>query len=290
MSSTFLTYTFIGLGLGSIYGIFGLSFGGIYSSTGIVNFAQGDFAMLGGMISSVAVHRWGMPYGLGLLLSIVGAGVLAIVIQFAIVEPLLRRNAGLISIIIGTVALGLILEGAIGATVGYATQPTAGYISPNAYHLGNVVLAKIYLVIIIATILLTVGYWLFTRKTIWGKALLATGEDSVGAQAVGIPSRRVRTWAFILSAAIAAIAGFLVAPLVSVSVTEGYSLLMYGFIAAVIGGIDRPYAALPGGIVLGLLTSYVAGWKGEYVDFAQVGGLLLILAIRPKGLFGVESP
>jgi branched-chain amino acid transport system permease protein len=287
--STFLTYTFIGLGLGSIYGIFGLSFGGIYTSTGIVNFAQGDFAMLGGMISSVAVHRWGWPYPLGLLLSMAAAGLLAIVIQFAIVEPLLRRNAGLIAIIIGTVAIGLMLEGAIGATVGYATQPTANYISSNAYHLGNVVLAKIYLVIIIATVLLSVGYWLFTRKTIWGKALLATGQDHTGAQAIGIPSRWVRTWAFVLSASIAAIAGFLVAPLVSVSVTEGYSLLIYGFIAAVVGGIDRPYAALPGGIIVGLLTSYVAGWKGDYVDFAQVGGLILILAVRPKGLFGVNS-
>jgi branched-chain amino acid transport system permease protein len=287
--SSFLTYTFIGLGLGSIYGIFGLSFGGIYTSTGIVNFAQGDFAMLGGMISSVAVHRWGWPYPLGCLLSMVAAGLLAIVIQFAIVEPLLRRNAGLIAIIIGTVAIGLMLEGAIGATVGYATQPTANYISSNAYHLGNVVLAKIYLVIIVATVVLSVGYWLFTRKTIWGKALLATGQDHTGAQAIGIPSRRVRTWAFVLSASIAAIAGFLVAPLVSVSVTEGYSLLIYGFIAAVVGGIDRPYAALPGGIIVGLLTSYVAGWKGDYVDFAQVGGLILILAVRPKGLFGVNS-
>ena len=288
--STFLTYTFIGLGLGSIYGIFGLSFGGIYTSTGIVNFAQGDFAMLGGMISSVAVYHWGLPYLVGCLLSMVGAGLLAVVIQFGIVEPLLRRNAGLIAIIIGTVAIGLMLEGAIGATVGYATQPTANYISPNAYHLGNVVLAKIYLVIIIATVCITAGYWLFTHKTIWGKALLATGQDSIGAQAVGIPSRRVRTWAFVLSAAIAAIAGFLVAPLVSVSVTEGYSLLIYGFIAAVIGGIDRPYAALPGGIILGLLTSYVAGWNGDFVDFAQVGGLILILAVRPKGLFGVVGP
>lgn len=285
--STFLTYTFIGLGLGSIYGIFGLSFGGIYSSTGIVNFAQGDFAMLGGMVSSVAVHRWGLPYPVGCLLSMVAAALLAVVIQFAIVEPLLRRNAGIISIIIGTVAIGLMLEGAIGGTVGYATQPTADYISSNAYHLGNVVLAKIYLAIIVATVIITAGYWLFTHKTIWGKALLATGQDSIGAQAVGIPSRRVRTWAFILSAAIAAVAGFLVAPLVSVSVTEGYSLLIYGFIAAVIGGIEKPYAALVGGIILGLLTSYVAGWNGTYVDFAQVGGLVLILALRPRGLFGV---
>jgi branched-chain amino acid transport system permease protein len=287
---TFLTYTFIGLGLGSVYGIFGLSFGGIYTSTGIVNFAQGDFAMLGGMISSVAVYHWGLPYVLGCLISMAGAGVLAVIIQFGIVEPLLRRNAGIIAIIIGTVAIGLMLEGAIGATVGYATQPTANYISPNAYHLGNIVLAKIYLVIIIATVVVTAAYWLFTHKTIWGKALLATGNDSIGAQAVGIPARRVRTWAFVLSAAIAAIAGFLVAPLVSVSVTEGYSLLMYGFIAAVIGGVDRPYAALPGGIILGLLTSYMAGWNGDFVAFAQVGGLILILAIRPKGLFGVVSP
>lgn len=287
--STFLTYTFIGLGLGSIYGIFGLSFGGIYSSTGIVNFAQGDFAMLGGMVSSLAVHRWGLPYAAGCLLSMVAAGLLAVGIQFGIVEPLLRRNAGIISIIIGTVAIGLMLEGAIGATVGYATQPTADYISSNAYHLGNIILAKIYLAIIVATVIITVGYWLFTHKTIWGKALLATGQDSVGAQAIGIPSRRVRTWAFVLSASIAAIAGFLVAPLVSVSVTEGYSLLIYGFIAAVIGGIDRPYAALVGGIILGLLTSFVAGWNGAYVDFAQVGGLVLILAVRPRGLFGVAA-
>lgn len=287
--SAFLTYTYIGLGLGAVYGIFGLSFGAIYSSTGIVNFAQGDFAMLGGMISSVAVHRWGFSTLVGCVVSMVGAAIFAVVIQVIIVEPLLRRKAGTIAIIIGTVAIGLMLEGSIGATVGYATQPTADYISADAFHLGDVILAKIYLVIIVATVILTVGYWVFTHRTIWGKALLATGQDSIGAQAVGIPSKRVRTWSFVLSAAIAAVAGFLVSPLVSVSVTEGYSLLIYGFIAAVIGGIDRPYAALPGGIVLGLLTSYIAGWNGKFVDFAQLGGLLVVLAIRPRGLFGMAA-
>ena len=287
--STFLTYAFIGLGLGSVYGAFGLSFGGIYSATGIVNFAQGDFAMLGGLVSSVAAYRWHLPLVPAVLLSVVAAGLFAVVIQFAMVEPLLRRKVGVIGIIIGTLAMGLMLEGLLGATVGYATQPTLNYVASTAYHPGGVIIAKEYLVILAATIAMTMLYWLFTHKSIWGRALLAMGQDPLGASAVGIPAVRVRTLAFLISSTIASVAGFLVSPLLSVSVTEGYTLLIYGFIAAVIGGIERPYAALLGGVVLGELTSFAAGWNGSVVDFAQLAGLLVILGIRPQGLIGART-
>lgn len=284
--SDYLNIVIIGLGLGCVYGIVGLSFTAIYNASNIINFAQGDFAMIGGVTASIAVHRWGLQLGPAIVCLIAAAIVAALLLQYVIVEPLIKREATLIPVIIGTMAVALMMEGLLGVVVGYGTLRTATYVRPTAWRIGQIVIAKEYAIIVLTTVLITVLYWLFLEKTRWGIALRATGENALGAVSVGIPARRVRTLAFMISASIAALAGFLLGPLITVSVFMGFTLLINGFIASVIGGIARPYAALVGGVILGLTTSFVGSYKGYYVQIANMAVLMAVLLARPHGLFG----
>jgi branched-chain amino acid transport system permease protein len=283
--STFINQLIIGLGLGCVYGLIGLSFNGIYDATKIVNFAQGEFAMVGAVMASVAMYDWHLRLVLVVPVFVVTAILCALALQFLIVEPLLKRSAGLIAVIIGTMAVALMIQGTFGWWVGFGPLRTATYVDPISLKWGEIVVAKEYAIIIAITAVLTALYWLFLERTRWGGALRATGQNAVGAVGVGIPAVRIRSLAFAISANVAAVAGFLIGPLVGVNVFLGFDLLIYGFVASVIGGIGRPYAALVGGIVLGMSTSYMGTYESYLVTPTNMALLVLVLLVRPNGLF-----
>jgi branched-chain amino acid transport system permease protein len=275
----------VGLGLGCIYGLVGLSFNGIYDASKIVNFAQGEFAMIGAVVGSVAMYDWSLPLYLVLPVTIGVAVLFSWILQYLIVEPLLKRSAGMIAVIIGTMAVALMIQGFFGWWIGFAPRRIAAYVDPFSWKLGEIVVAKEYAVIIVSTLLLTLLYWLFLEKTRWGLATRATGQNQLGAVGVGVPAVRVRNLAFAISATVAAIAGFLVGPLVGAGLFMGFDLLIYGFVACVIGGLGRPYAALVGGVILGLTTSFMGVFASYLVTPTNMAVLALVLLIRPGGLF-----
>jgi branched-chain amino acid transport system permease protein len=279
----------IGLGLGCVYGMIGLSFSGIYDASKIVNFAQGEFAMIGAVMASVAMYDWGLPLYLALPVAIGSAIAAALFLQYLIVEPLLQRSAGLISVIIGTMAVALMFQGFFGWVTGFAPQRTATYVDPISWKWGSIVVAKEYAIIVGATVVMTLLYWLFLERTRWGTALRATGQNALGAVGVGIPARRVRNLAFAISASVAAVAGFLIGPLVGVSVFMGFNLLIYGFVASVIGGLGRPYAALVGGVILGMTTSFMGTFEAYLVTPTNMAVLVLVLLMKPQGLFSKSA-
>jgi branched-chain amino acid transport system permease protein len=275
----------IGLGLGCVYGMIGLSFNGIYDASKVVNFAQGEFAMIGGVMASVAMYDWSLPLVLVVPAFVTTAIVCALALQYLIVEPLLKRGAGLISVIIGTMAVALMMQGAFGSLIGFAPMRTAAYVDPISWKFGPIVVAKEYAIIVACTVVMTLVYWLFLEKTRWGTALRATGQNARGAVGVGVPARRVRNLAFAISSTVAAVAGFLVGPLVGVSVFMGFELLIYGFVASVIGGLGRPYAALVGGVILGMSTSFMGTFEAYLVTPTNMLVLVLVLLAKPHGLF-----
>jgi branched-chain amino acid transport system permease protein len=279
----------IGLGLGCVYGMIGLSFSGIYDASKIVNFAQGEFAMIGAVMASVAMYDWGLSLYFALPAAIGCAIVAALFLQYLIVEPLLQRSAGLISVIIGTMAVALMFQGFFGWLTGFAPQRTATYVDPISWKWGPIVVAKEYAIIVASTVVMTLLYWLFLERTRWGTALRATGQNALGAVGVGIPARRVRNLAFAISASVAAIAGFLIGPLVGVSVFMGFNLLIYGFVASVIGGLGRPYAALVGGVILGMTTSFMGTFEAYLVTPTNMAVLVLVLLMKPQGLFAKSA-
>jgi branched-chain amino acid transport system permease protein len=282
-----ITNLIVGAGLGCIYGLIGLSFMGIYNATGVLNFAQGDFVMIGAVIPSLFITSFQMPTALAVVLGLATAVVSALLLQFTLIEPLLRRNTRIIPMAIGTFAFSLVIEGAVGGSSTYGTVPAINYVSSLPFKLGSVIIGREYAIIIATTVVLSAGYWVLLHKTYLGLALRAIGSNPLGAMSIGVREERVRSVAFVISALIAALSGFLVAPLVTAGVTMGFPLLLNGFVAAVVGGMGRAFAPLIGGILLGELVSLIGAYgTSAYSDLASLAVLLLVIMVRPDGLLG----
>jgi branched-chain amino acid transport system permease protein len=285
--SQFLTNLVIGAGIGCIYGLVGLSFMGIYNATGVLNFAQGDFLMLGAVIPSLLVTAYQLPLLLVALVGVAAAIISSFVLQYVVIEPLIGSRAGIIGMAIATFAFSLVLEGIVGGTSTFGPVQAIEYVGASPIRIGNVLVPRQYAVIILVTVVLTILYWLFLHKTFQGIALRAVGSSTKGALSVGLREKRIRSLAFAISAAIAAGAGFLVAPLVGAGVTMGFPLLLNGFVAAVMGGMGRPFAPLLGGVIVGELVSLVAAYGfPAYADLVTLGLVVIVLFIRPDGLLG----
>lgn len=277
----------VGAGLGCIYGLIGLSFMAIYNATGILNFAQGDFVMLGAVVPSLMISSFRLPTPLAVILGLLAAVTSALVLQFLVIDPLVRRNIRIIPMAIATFAFSLVIEGALGGSSTEGPVPSVNYVSSLPYRFGHVIIAREYAIIIVATVLLSIGYWLLLHKSYIGTALRAVSSNPLGAMSIGIRETRVRAVAFVLSALIAALAGFLVAPLVSAGVSMGFPLLLNGFIAAVVGGMGRAFAPLLGGLIMGEFVSLLGAYvTPAYSDIASLGLLLVIIMWRPGGLLG----
>jgi branched-chain amino acid transport system permease protein len=285
--SELVTNLIVGAGLGCIYGLIGLSFMAIYNATGVLNFAQGDFVMLGAVVPSLLITSFHLQTGLSVLLGLLAAAGCALILQFALIDPLLRRNTKIIPIAIGTFAFSLIIEGAVGGSSTYGTVPSVNYVSESPLKIGSVIIGREYAIIILTTLVLSAGYWVLLHKSYLGMALRAIGSNPLGAMGIGIRERRVRSIAFVISALIASLAGFLVAPLVTAGVNMGFALLLNGFVAAVVGGMGRAFAPLIGGVIMGELISLLGAYgTSAYSDIASLGVLLIVIMIRPDGLLG----
>lgn len=283
----FVINVLVGAGLGCIYGLIGLSFMAIYNATGILNFAQGDFVMLGAVVPSLMISSFQLPTALAVVLGLLAAVTSALILQFLVIDPLVRRNIRIIPMAIATFAFSLVIEGALGGSSTQGPVPSVSYVSSLPYRFGHVIIAREYAIIIVATVLLSIGYWLLLHKSYIGTALRAVSSNPLGAMSIGIRETRVRAVAFVLSALIAALAGFLVAPLVSAGVSMGFPLLLNGFIAAVVGGMGRAFAPLLGGLIMGEFVSLLGAYvTPAYSDIASLGLLLVIIMWRPGGLLG----
>jgi branched-chain amino acid transport system permease protein len=285
--ATFVTVTLIGLGLGCIYGIIGLSLTAIFNATRVINFAQGDLAMVGALMGFVAFSQLSLPFPIAILVLILSTVAASVGIQHLMVNPLLHRGAKPVSMIMVTLSGALILEGIFGAWLGYGvirTQPPLGF---SPWVVGDMILGRQYIIIIATTLVLSLAYWWFLKRTMVGRALSATGYNIRGARGIGIPVARMVTLSFVISGIIAGVAGYLVGPITGARALMGLPLLVNGFIAAIIGGIGNPYAAVVGGLVLGLTTSYVTGYlSAASAEFSALGMMFLVLLVRPRGLFG----
>lgn len=274
-----------GIAVGSIYGLMGLSLCAIYNASRVVNFAQGEFAMLGAYAASLFIFsgNWPLPAGIAMLIAL--PVILGIALHFILVEPLLRVGAPIILIILSLLGGGLIAQGTVGVITDYSyftTRLIFGIGSQRFWHLS---VSNQQLAIIIATVILSIAYWFLLNKTRIGLSIRAVGVDAEVASTMGINLSRIRLLTWCISAFIGGIAGFLVAPLMMPSALVGLTLLINGFIAAVFGGFGEPFTALAGGIILGILASlfsaYVSPGNSQLFMFLA---MLVVLAIRPGGL------
>ena len=273
-----------GITVGSLYALVGLGFALIYNASDVVNFAQGEFVMLGAMIA-IALLDAGMP----LLLAASAATLLTIVAgllleRFAI-EP--AKGASVVTTIIITIGAGIFLRGVALLLWGKDFHSLPPFSGDTPIQLGGATVLPQSLWVLGITVLLVALVRAFFNRTLLGKALLACSFNRIAAQAVGINVRVMLRLAYGLSAGLGALAGILIAPITFSSYEAGVMLGLKGFSAAIIGGIGNPMGAVAGGLLLGVLESLGAGLiSSGYKDAIAFLFVLMVLFFKPTGLFG----
>lgn len=284
MTAQFAQYLLTGLTVGAVYALVALGFSIIYNASHVINFAQGEFVMVGGMCSVWMVGQ-GVPLPAAVVLAVAAAALLGLALERFAVEP--ARGAPVVTLIIITIGASILLRGL--ATLVWdkkihALKPFSG---ETPLHIGGAVVLPQSLWVLGTTLAIVVLLSWFFGRTLLGKALLATSHNRLAAQLVGISVRNVMLLSFSLSAALGAIAGILVAPITFTSWDVGIMLGLKGFAAAILGGLGSGAGAIVGGMVLGIAESMSAGYvSSAYKDAIAFVILLLVLVFAPDGLLG----
>jgi branched-chain amino acid transport system permease protein len=285
---TFFLQTLVsGIGTGCIYGLIGIGYCVIYNGSGIVNFAQGAFVMLGGMITHALFTRAGLPLPVAALLSILCVAACGVAIQLLVVRPLWRRNATMFVMILATLAAQIVIERATLLAAGDQPKTLPVFIDAAPLRVGGVAIS--YQLIIIATVSLALvgGLALFFARTRTGRAMRACAINREAAALQGIPVARMLGFSFALSAALGAVAGILITPTQYTAFNVGVPFAISGFIAAILGGFGSAGGAFVGGIMLGIAqAAAIVAFGAGYKNVAALSVLLLFLLVRPGGLFG----
>ena len=279
---------FIGLGIGSIYGLVGLILIITFNATKVMNLAVGEFVMIGAVLSSMLILQAQLPWLWSILILLAAVILTGLLLNWLIVTPLLEKNVALIMIIIGTYSGAMLISGGVGAWTDFQHLRTPPILPLSSIKIGIFPIVPQYALCIVFTVLVVVAYWFFLNRTHVGWALKATSSNRDMCRLLGISTSRMVAMAFAISAGIGGIAGLLVGPMSGVNALMGFQLMVNGFIASVLGGMGNPYAAVVGGWVLGLLHVFISGYFAP--GYAQLATFLLligILFVRPHGLFGV---
>lgn len=276
-----------GLSVGGIYALIALGFVLIYKSTGVINFSQGELSMLGAYIFyglSVIYH---FPFGIAFILTLIICALVGIIIEYLILRHMVGEP--LFSVIMVTVGLASIITSLVGVIFGHDVHALSSPFSGQVFTIGHIAIAKVNLFIVGSSLILFILFFLYFKMSPMGIGMRATSEDQDAAQLMGINIRKVFGIAWAISAAVAAVGGIFLAEQTLLHTGMGHIGLRV-FAAAILGGMDSPGGAILGGFLIGLLENiagvYLGGEVKEVVAFSVI---LLVLIIRPYGLFGTRE-
>ena len=284
MFAEFLQYVFAGLTIGAIYALVALGFAIIYNASHVINFAQGEFIMIGGM-SAAALIAAGLP----LWLAAPGAVVVVMIVGVALERCAVgrARNASVTTLIIITIGASIFLRGLVEWLMGKEIHAIPAFSGEAPILVAGATLAPQSLWVLGSAGAAILGLWYFFNRTLHGKAMLATSHNRLAAQLVGIAVKRVLLLSFALSAMLGAIAGIVITPITFTYSEAGIMLGLKGFSAAVLGGLGSGPGAVVGGLVVGLSEAFAAGYiSSAYKDAVAFIIILLVLFFLPNGLFG----
>jgi branched-chain amino acid transport system permease protein len=279
-----LQFVIAGLKNGAIYALVALGFTIVYASTGAINFAQGEFYMLGGMMG-VWFASLGLPLPAAVLAAVVATAAIGALFEVLAVRPIATGDP--LRIIMVTIGGSVLLRQFALHAFGPDELPLPAFTSGPSIRFAGAAVERQTVWIWALTLLAVVGLaWLY-RRTAFGRAMRATSIHRDAARLVGIDARSMVTYSFALAAALGALGGLVVAPLTQTAFDVGAGIGVKGFAAAILGGLGSPVAAVGGGLILGLLESLTAGYLDPlYKDAVALVVLLAVLFLRPAGLLG----
>jgi len=286
MSSQWLQYVASGLTAGAIYALVALGFSIIYNASGAINFAQGEFVMIGGM-SAVTLVGAGLPLAAAVPLAVLAAVVVGLLLEKLAIEP--ARKADTVTLIIITIGAALFLRGLAQLVWDKRVHALPAFSGDTPLRIMGATVLPQSLWVLGGAALAVAGLSWFFGRTLFGKAMLATSYNPLAAQLVGINTRTVLFASFGLAAMLGALGGVLIAPIAFTSYDTGIMLGLKGFAAAMLGGLGSFSGAVVGGLLLGLTEGLGAGFvSSAYKDVIAFAIILAVLFFLPGGLLGAR--
>jgi branched-chain amino acid transport system permease protein len=289
---------FQGLALGSIYALVALGFVLIIRATNVVNFAQGDFAMLGGyamvlfLVGMPGNPELGLPgfalsvpYWLAIVLTVGVMAAIGLAFNYGVYYPL--RNRSFLPVLISTLGASIFLQNTVLAMFNPQPRPLDKLLPVDGVTVGGVFLDSQYLVILAFTVAAVAFQYFLFEHTLLGKKLQAVSQDKDMARLLGIPVSAMIIITFVYSSVLGGLAGVLVSPILFVSIGLGSAIALKAFAATIIGGFGDIAGAIVGGLVIGVVESFAAYYISvPYKDAYAFVFLFLVLLFRPQGIFG----
>jgi len=284
-TSQLLQFIVTGLTVGAIYAMVAIGFNIIYNVTEIINLAQGEFVMLGGLVMVFFSVSLRMPMAVAFVSTVVMVTLVGILLDRLAIRPI--REPSVMTLIIATVAASIVIKGIAMLIWGKSPYDLPAFSGRIPIELGGVVIQPQYLWVIGFLIVVAIGLTLFFNRTILGKAMSACADNPDAARLVGINVQHMIMLSFALSAGIGAIAGITLTPIALMDYDRGAMLAIKGFGAAILGGLGSFPGGILGGLVIGLIESLGAGYLlSGYKDAYALIVLLLVLFVRPSGILG----
>jgi branched-chain amino acid transport system permease protein len=287
----FLEQLINGICTGSVYALFAVGFGIVFSTMQILNLAQGVYATYGAMITYFALNTWGVPFWLAVIVGVVAAGLVGVVVDQVAFEPLRRRGVSLLGAVIASIGAWIALR----EVISIATDSTPVGYPPNTVprgeiSIGSIGILKTQLLAVICAVVVIVAVYHLLHRTNVGAAIRAVGFEKRSAQIAGISPRTMIIGAALLSGAVTGLAGILLAGGQSFNFNLGDGLLLQGFAAVVIGGMGDVRGSALGGLFIGVVQTMSASYiSTSYQDAITFGLVLVVLLWRPTGLLGTTT-
>jgi branched-chain amino acid transport system permease protein len=282
----FWEQVFSGLVIGGFYALIALGFVLVYKATEVLNFAQGDLMMLGPFLA-VTLITLKVPFVLALVLSVLLMGLLGLIIERSFLRSMVGQP--LFSVVLATLAISIIIRSIAGICWGHELRGFPHIFSNVPFKVGGVAVSPSQIWAVAISLGLVILFYLFFQYTTVGISFRAASQNQLGSVYCGISVKRVFTMSWVLAAAVGAVGGILIAPTSMLQVEMGY-MALNAFPAAILGGMESVPGAIVGGVILGVLQTLAGAYMADWIKkiFPWVI-LILILLIRPEGIFGVHK-
>lgn len=277
-----------GLATGSVYGLLALGYTTIYATTRVVNFAQGEFLMVGALFGWLFYQSLKLPYIVTIVLVIIVCAIVGFVSEKMIMEPYKKSGAGF-TWIITTMAVAIVLRNLFAIPFGTEAFNVKPAIN-GRLSVGPTSVSYQQIFVVIAMLVILVIFQTFQSKTFWGIAMRAAAFNTDVTSLMGIPVPRLISLSFIVSSVITGVAGVLVAPLTFADANMGAALGMKGFVCLVVGGLGSPIGAVLGGLLIGMLESLSRSLlPAALANISIYVMLVVVLILKPRGLFNLTG-
>lgn len=282
----FLQLLVAGLATGGIYALAAIGFVLLWQTSQTINFAQGEFVMVPAFFVLAAMKLGGVSFPVAMFIGLaVSLLVLGLLFKRLVVDPVLRH--GVLPLVISTIALAIFLKEAVKEFYAADAQPFPAAWATTNLAVGTAVVSAQNLVIIAVAVVAVGLLQYFLNGTRTGRSMQATAQNPGLARILGIPVERMILYTFLINAALVALASFLVSPIYLAKFTNGETLGLLAFVAAIVGGFNQVRGAIIGGLLLGVIDNFVAAYlSAQYRAAIPLFLLIVVILVRPQGLVG----